>query len=281
MNRLAHTYINIILSLLLTACSSSDRQTESELKKQNQLGEYIYRKSDESFFALNTPKPKEQPPYPWEKAQKSGLRKITKDYFRCNGSSLNPERVIQEGNEIKRYTDCGGNDKHGLPMENGKEFVYPILIDLLNDIQQKTGKRVIITSGHRCPEHNLYVDPSKENQYSKHMIGAEVSFYVQGYEEKPQQIVELIKDYYHNTPAYKNNLAYQQFQRYTKDNTNVRTEPWLNKEIFIKIFQKDEGRNFDNRHPYPYISLQVRYDKEKNEPVTYSWPKAYKNYLRK
>lgn len=281
MNKRFLIYIKFVCILLLSACSSSDQQTESALKKQNQKGEYIYRKDGEFFFAVSDPKPREKFPYPWQKTQKNGLRKITKDYFRCNGSSLNPEKVVQEGSEIKRYSDCGGSDKHGLPMDGDKEFIYPILIDLLNHIQDKTGKRVIITSGHRCPIHNTYVDPSKENQYSKHMIGAEVSFYVQGFEEKPMQIIQIIKDYYLKDPAYKNDLAYQQLQRYQKENTNVRTQPWLNKEIFVKLFEKDEGRNFDNRHPYPYISLQVRFDKQKNEAVTYSWPKANKNYLRK
>ena len=63
--------------------------------------------------------------------------------------------------------------------------------------------------------------------------------------------------------------------------TGILTAPWYNKEIFIKLYKKKEGRNFDNRHPYPYISIQVRFDTELNERVIYSWDKAYKNYLRK
>ena len=31
------------------------------------------------------------------------------------------------------------------------------------------------------------------------------------------------------------------------------TIPWFNKEIFIKLYRKSEGRDGDNRHPYPYL----------------------------
>ena len=32
---------------------------------------------------------------------------------------------------------------------------------------------------------------------------------------------------------------------------NVLIPPWYNKEILIKLFKKNEGRDLDNRHPYP------------------------------
>jgi len=41
-----------------------------------------------------------------------------------------------------------------------------------------------------------------------------------------------------------------------------------------------EGRNFDNRHPYPYIELQVRHDRETGKPVSYSWNGAHKTIHR-
>lgn len=138
----------------------------------------------------------------------------------------------------------------------------------------------MITSGHRCPEHNTYVDPSPENQTSKHMIGAEVSFYVQGYEDKPEKIIKLIQTYYLETSKYRGLKEFQEFKRYEKS-TLVSSSPLMNKEIFIKFFKKKEGRNFDNRHPYPYINIQVRYDWDHHEKVTYTWDKANKNLLRK
>ena len=113
------------------------------------------------------------------------------------------------------------------------------------------------------------------------MIGAEVSFFVQGMEDRPQEIVDILLDYYRNISPFRDKSELTEFYRYEKSDTNVSTKPWYNKEVFIKLFKSTEGRNFDNRHPYPYIAIQVRYDTEKNERVTYSWDKAYKNYLRK
>lgn len=232
----------------------------------------VSRTHDEKILTLASPVVQSLPSYPWEQSGTTSLPKITKEHFRCKGSPLNPVRINSFNQETTRYFDCGGATKHSIPLKNGKEYIYAIEIDLLNYIQTKTGKRVVITSGYRCPEHNTYVDSSPENQYSKHMIGAEVSFYVQGLEERPDFIVKLIQDYYQKQPEF-------EFQRYHK-NTNVSTPPWFNKEIFVKLFQSHEGRNFDNRHPYPYVSIQVRWDRESNEKVVYSWDKAFRNYLR-
>jgi hypothetical protein len=127
----------------------------------------------------------------------------------------------------------------------------------------------------------MYVDSSFLNSFSKHMIGAEVSFFVQGMENHPEEILKIIFEYYKKISPFKDHAEFSSFQRYEKPDTNVSIKPWFNKEVFIKLFNKEEGRNFDNRHPYPYIALQARYDTELGGPVLYSWDKAYKNYLRK
>lgn len=242
-------------------------------------GEYLYRLHEEKFFIPPLPEKRHAEAYPWEKNLVGNLPKLTKDYFRCKGSALNPPKAIQQNGEVIRCMDCGGTEKHSLPLRDGKEYIYPILMDVLNYIQLKTGKRVVITSGHRCPEHNVYVDDSPSNQHSKHLIGAEVSFYVQGMEEKPEASVKLIQDYYKE--KYEGKKEFVEFKRYEKGDTDVATQPWFNKELFVKLYTKKEGRDFDNRHPYPYISLQVRYDLERNERVLFSWEKAHKNYFRK
>ena len=129
-----------------------------------------------------------------------------------------------------------------LPLLNNKEFIYPILIDLLNYIQDKSDKKVVITSGHRCPEHNAYIDSSKENQASKHMIGAEVSFYVKGLEDQPEKVIKLIQSYYQEKPKI---CRFKRISRnlnaMRKIITNVSSFPWMNKEIFVKLFKK-KGR---------------------------------------
>lgn len=269
----------IILAFFCLGCSSSD-ETDSSFRLRNQKGEYIYRKHNESIFTIAQPEKTPPKNYPWDKIQVGNHPQITKEFFRCKGSSLNPYRIIQQKDEIIHCYDCGGVEKHSLPLKDGKEFVYPILLDLLNFIQAETGKRIVITCGHRCPEHNTYADSSPENQYSKHMIGAEVAFYVQGMEEQPEDIVALIQNFYQQNPRYKGLKDYTAFKRYEKGDTNVSTPPWHNKEIFVKLFKKKEGRNFDNRHPYPYISIQVRHDRDTDQKVNYSWEKAYRCYHR-
>lgn len=260
-----------IFCLLFSSCSEADNSHASSKK-----GKPISRHSDEVSYTLAPPKHIPPPPYPWENGQLGDLPKITKEYFRCNGSLLNPEKMVEKSGKLERIADCGGADKHSLPLKDGEEYIQPILISLLNYLQTETHKRVVITSGHRCPDHNLYVDHSKENLYSKHQVGAEVSFYIQGMEESPDQVVQLLLNYYKEHPEE----DFRNFQRYEKSDTNVSTLPWYNKEIFIKLFKPDEGRNFDNRHPFPYIAIQVRYDPVLKERVFYSWDKAYQNYLR-
>jgi len=260
-------------------CSSSDESETIPLHQRYQKGEFIYRKHNESLFQIPLPQKNPLKLYPWDKEHAGNYPRITKEFFRCKGSSLNPCNVIQKNEESLRFYDCGGAEKHSLSLKESKEFIYPILIELTNYIQSETKKRIVITSGHRCPEHNAYVDPSPSNQYSKHMIGAEVAFYVQGLEEKPEVIINLIQKFYQQS-QYAGQKEYQEFKRYEKNDSNVSTQPWFNKEIFIKLFNKKEGRNFDNRHPYPYISVQVRFDRDTNEKVTYTWEKAFKNYHR-
>lgn len=273
--------ILFLILLLCSACSSSEESTEEKMRRLNQKGEYIYRHHDEYLFSVDPPLKKTQELYPWETGNHGKFPRITKEFFRCKGTSLNPVHIVQtQGKETARYYDCGGGQRHSLPLKDSKEFIYPVLIDILNHIQNKSGKRVVITSGHRCPEHNTYVDASTENQASKHLIGAEVSFYVQGMENSPETIVKMILDYYKETAKYQNMKDYQEFQRYEKEDTNVKIRPWYNKEVFVKIFSKNEGRNFDNRHPYPYLSIQVRYDWDTKEKVQYSWDKAFNNFLR-
>lgn len=268
----------ILFLCLLTSCK--EVQPRAQKQPINAKGEYIYRLHDEYLFVAEPPLKIAAEPYPWEKGNVGNLPKITKEYFRCKGSSLNPIKTHQEkGGEVQSLVDCGGTGRHSLPLRDGKEFVYPILIDLLNHIQLKTGKRVVITCGHRCPDHNSYSDPLAKT--SKHQLAAEVSFYVQGLEDRPEGIVKLIQAFYTESPKYKGRKDFLEFQRYEKGDADTAIPPWYNKEVFVKLYQKKEGRNFDNRHPYPYISLQVRYDTDKQERVLYDWNKATQNYMRK
>lgn len=266
------------LLLILAGCSS--KPTPPTSSSTSIKGEYIYRNHNDVQFQVEPMAPLKRGEYPWEEGKGGSFPKITKDFFRCKGCNLNPVHIVQKEKEAVRYYDCGGPQRHSLPLRENKEFIYPILLDLLNYLQSKTGKKVVITCGHCCPDHHLYLDPSPANQASKHLLAAEVDFYIQGMEQQPEKVVDLILAYYSENPKYKGLKDYQ-FVRYDKmDKINVTTQPWYNKEIFVKLFKKEEGRDHDNLHPYPYVSIQVRYDYELQEKVNYSWDKAYRNFHR-
>ncbi len=276
-----YKYLVFLFLGFCVSCSDFETSEQENRKRQNLKGEYLYRKSDTRLFSVETPNPRKREIYPWEEGQGLAFSKITKEFFRCQGSGLNPpqEDVSTTGKPVQ-YLDCDGGSRHSLPLISGKEGVYPILLDLLNYIQAKTSKRVVITCAHRCPVHNTYADRSKLGRVSKHMIGAEVDFYVQGLEESPQKVIDWILQYYQETPFYRGKAEYQKFARYEKSDAHVAVKPWYNKEIYMKLVGKDEGRDFDNRHPFPYINLQVRYDKKEQKRVQYSWERAHKGYLR-
>jgi len=111
------------------------------------------------------------------------------------------------------------------------------------------------------------------------MMGAEVDFYVKGLEWSPEAVVNIIQNYYQKHSSFKTNTQFTDFERYEQE-TNVSTLPWYNKEVFIKLFKRDEGRDLDNNHRFPYISIQIIWDREMDEPIQYSWSKAFNNYLR-
>lgn len=262
--------IAFILSFLFLAGCIHDKK-----KSHPHITEEVVRNSTEKVIKVPDSILREEPYYPWKKKIE-----ITKEYFACKGSRLHPANITLDGTkEISRFYDCGGSLKHSLPIKDDSEHIYFVLIDILNYIQKLTKKPVIITSGHRCPVHNVYLDPSPKNSGSKHLIGAEVDFYVQGYEDFPEKIVESIFLYYKTHPILSAQKEYITFER-SKIPTNTAIPPWYNKEIFIKLFSNKEGRNFDNRHSFPYISIQVRFDRIRNEKVVVTNEQAQR-YLRK
>ena len=272
-------FYKLILLSLLSACSGMEQSQQKKIRQMNERKELVYRSQDEHNYLIQPPVHRVREPYPWEQGYAGRHPRITKESFRCKGDQHNaPHPKEKEPNQLVH--DCGGVQKHSLPVRNSKEFVYPALIEILNYIQAKSGSQVVITCGHRCPVHNVYADSSVYNLNSKHMIGAEVDFYVLGKENKPEEIVDLVMQYYKETDPYKGNKEYEKFQRLENVKLNVSTPPWHNKEILIKLYTKEEGRDLDNQHGLPYLSLQIRFDREKNEKVIYSYEKAFNGYMR-
>lgn len=254
---------------LLLSCDISPE------KSGRMKGESIYRLAHESYFELETPTFKPLPSYSWQERYEGKYPKITKEFFRCRGGTSHPIKGIQEKTGTRYIQDCGGYASHSLPLKEEKEFIYPCLIEILNYLQDTTGQRIKITSGHTCPKHCAYCDPTPANWGSKHMIGAEVDFYIEGLEESPEKVIDLIMAYYRE--RFKDKKEYEEFIRF--EGSKISTLPWYNREIFIKLLKPEEGRDFDNQHPYSYICLQVRTNRENGEKVTYD-KNAAQNFRR-
>jgi len=235
------TIISLSLSFLW-GCSGLQQSELKERGRMNLVVEPITRRSSDSFFDLKDPKPAQNvPSYPWRNKYINGILRINKEFFRCKGHPSNPPlRLISSNGKATYQIDCEGSEMHSLPIRDGKEFIYPILIDLLNYIQEKMGKKVIITSGHRCPKHNFYVDSGTSNPVSKHLMGAEVDFYVEGIEDSPLPVIPVLQDFCAKNPLLK------------KDNQ------WINQDFIITCHEKGGMRNGDNQHPYPYITIELR-----------------------
>lgn len=272
----------IVLFLFLVSsygCSSNDSLALGD-KKRYETVETLSEAVHDQEFMISRAIMNKNKPYPWDSQYVAEYPAITKDFFRCKGDPFNLVRTeVDEVKGTEMFTDCKGGMAHSLPLKAGRGFIYPILVDVLNYIQEKTKKRVVITSGHRCPKHNTYINSSLYNSTSKHMIGAEVNFYVEGLENSPERVVQAILDYYQEKEEFRSQPSYREFRRYQKDDTNVSNYPWYNKELFVKLFNREEGRDFDNQHPFPYIAIQVRYDPETKARVVYTWSQAYKGYV--
>ncbi len=262
------------LCIFLCGCSGLEKSEKEKIKKANLTYQPVLRRYDERSIPPFVLTPLARDLYPWEKESLGRFSSITKEHFRCKGNSLNPKLVLTVDQELpKEIRDCAGIDRHSLPIKDKKEFIYPILIELLNAIQKKLMAKVIITCGHRCPEHHAYSEQSREAKVSKHLIGAEVDFYVEGYENKPQEVLEMIRQYYLSEEKYQGLKEFQIFRTLSK--TEIE-----NQEISVKIRSKNEGRDFDNRHPYPYLTIEVKYDFDSKKKVEYSWKAAHLNLMQ-
>jgi len=261
-----------LLAIIFFSCSGLQKTEYDKIRKKNLTSERITRNHGDTLDLIKNPSMNKGDPYFWEDVDQAYLPKITKDFFRCRGHSKNPTKEFNK----TTLSDCNGSSKHSLPLIHGRENVYQALLDILNYIQTKLNQKVVVTCGYRCPKHSIYSEPTQTESY--HMLGAEVDFYVKGYETQAESVIEEIINYYKNSDFYKNKSDYTTFQRVTVNESQ--TKAWLNKEICIKYFDKSEGRDIDNRHPYPYISIQVRYDKDLKEKIIFSKSKAEKGYYK-
>ena len=269
-------FLVILLVLLSVSCGRFKQETRSG--KDRAIKESIVRLKHEKMINIPPLSFKGGKIYPWEDKLVGGYPRITPAFFQCNGSIKNREKTVMIDQEKRLLFDCDGYASHGLPLRKNKEYIFVAFIDILNYLQDLFKKKVVVTCGHRCPKHNMYIDASKENSFSTHQIGGKVSFYIQGIERDPERVLQAIKKYYLTHPQFKTDIAYSTFKS-RPEKTGI--SAWYNKEIRLKIYPSDVGRNEDNKHPYPYISMEILYDRETKKRVYYHWSLAHKGYLKK
>src|SRR5262245_52233460 len=98
-------YFPIMLCTILCLCCSESRDDN------NPKGEYIYRLHNEYMFNPPEPKKNDHKIFAWDDETIDGIPKITKEFFRCRGNLLNPDKDIVVNNENIKISDCGGINK--------------------------------------------------------------------------------------------------------------------------------------------------------------------------
>ncbi|MCH9617470.1 MAG: hypothetical protein SP4CHLAM5_05330 [Chlamydiia bacterium] len=255
--------IFFLLLFLLSSCSTADQRVELRRMNNNKSSEKIYRLSHEQVYKEKAMQLSARELYPWE--NETEFAKITMNTLRCRGDISHPKRAKDK----REYEDCGGMHHHGLPYVDGEEFVYPVLISLLNKVQNSFNKKVVVTSGHRCPKHNNYLTLGT-SKISKYMIGAKVDFYVEGLEDSYEDVIDRIMYLYEGDKE-----EYSLFKKITGKGSFA---SWRNKEITITV-QKDGEHTVLLNKNHPVISIEVRYDRERKAPVVLDWKKAYQGFI--
>ncbi len=250
----------LLLFLLLFSCSNTETRLEKKRMKNNYSTEKIYRHSSEFAYKQEPCELVQKVPYPWE--NDTAFPKITINSLRCRGSSNNP--LVKKLEKV--YEDCNGMHDHGLPYVDGDEFVYPVLITLLNKVQKAFEKKVVVTSGHRCPKHHTYMTLG-ESKISKYMIGARVDFFIEGMERRPEEIIEKIKEFYKEDSVFVKSVQLDG------------TIAWTNKEVRLSVSKEGEHSIIDGKK-HPVVTIDVRYDREKKTPIQLDWNQAYTGYIR-
>ncbi len=259
-------YTLLLLMMLASACSGFEQSEKRRIRQCNEKEGKIFRLSGESLFSFAPIERKELEIYPWEVRESLEFPRITKEFFRCHGSQHHPHKVVESENKEIEIYDCNGIDEHGLVMKGGKEYVHTCFLELLNMLQDTFHQRVVITSGHRCPKHDRFINGYGKEKVTSYQIGAAVDFYVEGQEENSYRVIEKVMNFF----------CRDKKSQFTKKGEDC----WRNHEVIITLNPKTTPRNDDNLHPYPYITIELRYDREDKKPIVPTWRQAHYGYKR-
>ena len=257
----------LILAFSLYGCSGLEQSEQEKIKKTQALSEPILRYRDEKFHAICFPEQKIRERYSWENTTAHKFPKITKEAFRCKGSGSPKPKISRENLAM---FDCQGADKHSLPIYEDKEFIYPALLEILNELQDQLKRKVVVTAGHRCYKHQTFLLGTTTGAVTKYVLGAQVDFLIDGIEASSGKIIDCLQEY------YKRVFPDQKEYQLEKSVIGV----WHNKEISMRVYAKHEGRNEDNTHDLPYLSIELKHDRVLDKKIQVNYQQALSGYYR-
>src|SRR3989344_2655016 len=150
LKRTIRTVLFLSTLFIFLGCSGMERTEREKIRQRNCKGEYIYRSQSDFFFPIAPPQLALRASYPWE--TEGNLPRITKDFFRCKGSSLNPF-MIDKG-------DCEGGSQHGLSVLNGKEGVVSLLMQYYQETPCYQGQKDYLTfQRYEKPDAQVKIQP--------------------------------------------------------------------------------------------------------------------------
>lgn len=188
--------------------------------KNDQTNDSFFK---ESTFNLKTP---------WVRYQ-SHWHTLTRDHFRCKGQGGRAPIMLSDGEYL---FDCWGFE-HGLPWIQSQEFIEPLLITLLNNLQEELQTKVVIVSGHRCPAHHRFITKGEGSTNDRHLIGAAADFYVKSFEEDPQKVILSLQN------------IFNQLSEDPKTKLELQNEPYFWKNVFCEIRWRPAGFMNSLDHP--------------------------------
>jgi hypothetical protein len=98
------------------------------------------------------------------------------------------------------------------------------------------------------------------------MMGCKADFTVEGLENRPEEIIVKIMDLYPNEKFQKINQA---------DGSTLYTS----KQFHLMINKEGEHSILGEKH-HPVVSVDVRYDQDKQEAIILDWDKSFHGFIR-
>lgn len=240
-NILYYPFLFALFNFLAISCSDKKSTTISKTYD-------IQKDFTPTNFILPYELPQKKPTYPWNTCYPRFLS-LTKYSFQCPGT--NPEA------NIPLHQKCLGALHHGLPLVNGKEYIYPRLIDLLNFLQKENKEKIMVIRGHLCPKAFSLLDPKE--QHEKYLIGAMVKVSSQVNWEK--NLSTLVKKFYdkkkEEDPLY-------------EIGSSTYPITFINQEFKFIIYPSLLTN---------IMEIEVLYDKEKDSRINFT-EEDIQNYLR-